>query len=397
LAIWLHGTLEISAIILAGGAGLTLGRGLLFPGTLSRRIAFLRSAQRGLKIMLGITPVFILAAIIESFATRYTDAPNLLRLLIILSSLAFILGYYVWYPWKKSLAGLDDDLDKLKLPVDDNLPIEFDEVKSTGTLFSDTFRLFKKLGSSLVLIAIVSAAVLSLYFLYINKNNDMLPLVSGDWFLVNLNRYFTFHQINEGFWLNLLLFSLVVGTVLYGFNKVYGNQKIRLAKWLSLLVILFLWQLLFLIPESWVWWALIIFTPFVFLLIVGVFDYSHKLNPERIITLVFTKIGQTLMLTFLILLVSIILFLVVYTPLMWFYVSIIQMNIDISDSYYTLLVVGIITWVLTFVFFTITALMLCGAIILYFNFSEVKYAEGLLRRVLNIKAKKLAYGLEREN
>jgi uncharacterized membrane protein SpoIIM required for sporulation len=56
LAIWLHGTLEISAIILAGGAGLTLGRGLLFPGTLSRRVAFLRSAQRGLKIMLGIHP-----------------------------------------------------------------------------------------------------------------------------------------------------------------------------------------------------------------------------------------------------------------------------------------------------------------------------------------------------
>src|SRR5680860_982615 len=33
LSIWTHGTLEISAIIIAGGAGITLGKGLLFPRT----------------------------------------------------------------------------------------------------------------------------------------------------------------------------------------------------------------------------------------------------------------------------------------------------------------------------------------------------------------------------
>ncbi|MCB0553221.1 MAG: stage II sporulation protein M, partial [Phaeodactylibacter sp.] len=35
LTIWIHGTLEISAIIIAGAAGLTLGKGLVFPGTYS--------------------------------------------------------------------------------------------------------------------------------------------------------------------------------------------------------------------------------------------------------------------------------------------------------------------------------------------------------------------------
>ena len=80
LGIWLHGTLEISAIILAGGAGLTLGRGLLFPGTFTRFEAFQMSAQRGIKVMLGITPVFIIAGFIESFATRFTDAPSILQI-----------------------------------------------------------------------------------------------------------------------------------------------------------------------------------------------------------------------------------------------------------------------------------------------------------------------------
>ena len=397
LTIWLHGTLEISAIILAGGAGLTLGRGLLFPGTLSRRLSFLNSAQRGLKIMLGITPVFVLAAIIESFATRYTEAPNLLRLLIILSSLTFILGYYVWYPWKKSLGGFDEELGMIKLPADHDLPLAFDEVKSTGTMLSEVFRLFRKLGSLPVLTATFSALALTMFFLYSNRNNDLLPLVSGDWIVINLNRYFTFHEINFGFWLNLVLFSLVIGSVLFSFNKINGNVKLRLSRWWLLPVILVFWQLIFVMPGNIVWWAVVFVTPFTFLLIAGMFDHTHKLNLQRIVILAFTHINQTLMLTFLLLLVSVILFFVVYTPLMWFYINIIQMNIDISDHYYTLFIVGTITFVLTLVFFIIIALMVSGSIILYYNISEAKYAEGLLAKVLNIKAKKLAYGLEREN
>ena len=49
LSIWTHGTLEISAIIIAGGAGITLGKGLLFPGTYSRFQGFQISARQGLK------------------------------------------------------------------------------------------------------------------------------------------------------------------------------------------------------------------------------------------------------------------------------------------------------------------------------------------------------------
>ena len=397
LAIWLHGTLEISAIILAGGAGLTLGRGLLFPGTLSRRLAFQSSAQRGLKIMLGITPVFIMAAIIESFATRYTEAPNILRVLIILSSLTFILGYYVWYPWKKSMDGFDEELEKLRLPPTEEQPIVLDEVKSTGAMFADTFRLFRKLGTLPVWTSIISGLVLTLFFLFQNRHNDLLPLVGGDWFVINLERYFTFYEIDLRFWLNLFLFTMVLGSVLYRFNRVYSKHKIIFMHWILLPVIIFFWQLLFLIPGNKAWWALIFGTPFIFLIIAGIFDNSHNIKPKRILTLTFTLVNQTLLLTLLLLMVSIILFLVVYTPLMWFYVDVVSMNIDISDNYYTFFIVGAITFVLTFVFFIITALMLFGMMIMYFHISEAKYAEGLISKVSKIKSKKLAYGLERES
>ena len=114
LAIWTHGTLEISAIILSGGAGLTLGKGLLFPGTFSRFHAFKISGMNGLKIIMGVAPVTLLAAFIEGFLTRHTDIPNAIRFSFILLSLAFVIIYFFWYPRKiaKNIQNLDEVTDE---------------------------------------------------------------------------------------------------------------------------------------------------------------------------------------------------------------------------------------------------------------------------------------------
>jgi uncharacterized membrane protein SpoIIM required for sporulation len=100
LSIWIHGTLEISAIIVAGAAGITMGNGWLFPKTYSRLVSFQRSAKRGGKIVVGTVPIFIIAGFLESFITRHTEFPNFIRLLIILLSLSFVVFYYVIYPRK---------------------------------------------------------------------------------------------------------------------------------------------------------------------------------------------------------------------------------------------------------------------------------------------------------
>ena len=98
LAIWLHGTFEISAIIIAGAAGLALGNGWLFPDTYSRGYAFKQGAKRGLKIIVGLIPVFITAGFIESYLTRHTEYPTSIRLSIILISLICVIFYYIIIP-----------------------------------------------------------------------------------------------------------------------------------------------------------------------------------------------------------------------------------------------------------------------------------------------------------
>ena len=101
LAIWLHGTLEIWSIIVAGAAGLALGNGWLFPEHIQDWNRSKRGAKRGVKIVVGTIPIFIMAGFIESFITRHTELPNILRLSLILISLAFIIFYYIYLPNKK--------------------------------------------------------------------------------------------------------------------------------------------------------------------------------------------------------------------------------------------------------------------------------------------------------
>jgi uncharacterized membrane protein SpoIIM required for sporulation len=96
--IWIHGTIEISVIIIAGCAGLVLGNGILFPKTYSRLDSFKQSIKAGLKIMLSTVPFFIIAGFLEGFVTRQTQMPDWLAILIIASSLFLIVYYYVIYP-----------------------------------------------------------------------------------------------------------------------------------------------------------------------------------------------------------------------------------------------------------------------------------------------------------
>jgi uncharacterized membrane protein SpoIIM required for sporulation len=100
LSIWIHGTLEISAIIIAGGAGIFMGNGWLFPGTYSRLESFKKSSKVGLKIMVGLIPVIITAGFLESYVTRHSEYTPLTKSLIILVSLAIVIFYFLYLPFK---------------------------------------------------------------------------------------------------------------------------------------------------------------------------------------------------------------------------------------------------------------------------------------------------------
>lgn len=98
LVVWIHGTLEISAIIIAGASGIILGNSILFPGTHTRLHSLKRGGKDGLKLMIGLVPIFIVAAFLEGFVTRYSTMPVWLSLSILTASLCFVVWYFIVYP-----------------------------------------------------------------------------------------------------------------------------------------------------------------------------------------------------------------------------------------------------------------------------------------------------------
>ncbi|TLM76282.1 MAG: stage II sporulation protein M [Actinobacteria bacterium] len=72
-----HGSLELPAIVLAGGSGLMLARAILFPGDLPRAASLRRAAGEAVRIVLGALPLFLLAGLVEGFFTPSATDPVL--------------------------------------------------------------------------------------------------------------------------------------------------------------------------------------------------------------------------------------------------------------------------------------------------------------------------------
>lgn len=98
LVIWIHGTIEIISFIIAGAAGLVLGNSFLFPKTYTRLTSLKRGAKDGMKMAIGLVPLFLTAAFFESFVTRHTEMPIWLSVSILTVSLVFMVWYVIIYP-----------------------------------------------------------------------------------------------------------------------------------------------------------------------------------------------------------------------------------------------------------------------------------------------------------
>lgn len=100
--IWIHGTIEISVIIIAGACGFILGNSFMFPGTLSRKENLILKTKEAITILLSTIPFFILAGLLEGFISRLYDLNLIISLAIILASATLILFYYVIFPYQQA-------------------------------------------------------------------------------------------------------------------------------------------------------------------------------------------------------------------------------------------------------------------------------------------------------
>ncbi|HEX5436967.1 MAG TPA: stage II sporulation protein M [Gemmatimonadaceae bacterium] len=77
-----HGVLELSAICIAGGAGLLLARAILLPGELTRREALVRQGRRALRLITASTILLLAAGSIEGLISPRASWPPLWKWLV---------------------------------------------------------------------------------------------------------------------------------------------------------------------------------------------------------------------------------------------------------------------------------------------------------------------------
>lgn len=97
-AIWIHGTIELSVIVIAGGCGFALGNSILFPKSFTRLESFKRGAKNASKVLISTVPLFIVAGTLEGFVTRYYQFSIWMCIVIILLSALLIIYIYLVRP-----------------------------------------------------------------------------------------------------------------------------------------------------------------------------------------------------------------------------------------------------------------------------------------------------------
>ncbi|MEO8473611.1 MAG: stage II sporulation protein M [Chryseolinea sp.] len=386
LSIWLHGTLEISSIILAGGAGLTLGSGLIFPGTYSRLQAFQLSAIRSLKLMVGITPVFVLAAIIESFLTRYTDVPDAVKLVIIILSAAFIIGYFIVYPWLKSRSGFEVPLVEVRLPPQIKETISYTRVKNNGEILKDTFLFYsrnvRKLLPWVVAVSLFSTTV----FFFLGQQEEFIVFEKEWWQILFSN--LTFAMITNTPW-SILINTISASVILYRVMKLLDGAasktkfKLDIQAFIQLfLITAVMYAAIYL--GGWGIFGLV--CTFGLMLLMAFTQLTEKSGlPYGVAKgwqLFFANIRLAGELQIMLLFLSFTFLLVLSAPLIWMYTSILQWNFAETDTWSNDIIRFLEVFIKTCLFYMILPVMAACTGYLYFTLEEINTANCLKESIL---------------
>jgi uncharacterized membrane protein SpoIIM required for sporulation len=314
LGIWIHGAFEISAIVLAGGAGLTIGNSWLFPGNQSRGQALKNGASRGIKIMIVLIPFIVAAGFLESYVTHhYDDLPDWTKWAIILFSFALMILTFVVWPFVVAQKYPEKVHEAEPLASNRSKPIEMEIARSLGQLIRDSLYLFGQQFSTLfpplflrVFVPIFLIVLTRAYFhsedlevTYFYDWYSHIGIMSGSsfnggidvvlwlsWVLgIGLSVYFTLKHIST---LNSSLFSrwlsglhsspdsyrdytllpMVIGTTLFSLHSSLLILHFSLS-------IILLTGIYYLFP----WYVFLFFTPFLpFFLMVPIVVFHEKIG-----------------------------------------------------------------------------------------------------------------------
>ncbi len=397
LTIWQHGVFEISSIILAGAAGLVLGKGLVFPGNFTRFQSLRISARRGLRLILGLIPVLIVAGFIEGFYTRFTTAPDLLRVGTILISVVFITGYYIVLPRYRGRRQSESSTTENTYETPTKFVHDSRQIYSGPQIFMLSFQVLKPHFGRVVkwtlLLAVVSAVLLFLlnYLGVLETYEGMLGFRP----IKTLQSNYLVPVIQT------LLFSLMGGILLRhgGRNDDSSTGRRGIIQFFRVLV-------LFAAAHAWLMLDSPFFAVLLFLvslqylvLVATIMAREGKGILSGVATSFFYlkgSFGKWLLLTILYLILGLLFYFVFMRLIAAMNNELVQMNLYGSEETGKQILFYIDAWYFNTVLLFALGLSFFGTRVLYFSLYETYHAEGLIEKISRIGKTKRIRGLVRE-
>lgn len=102
-----HGMLEMSAVIVAGAAGLRIGWTIIDPGERTRLNALTEESRRAGSVLVGLVVAFLLAALVEGFVTG-RPWPTSVRIGVGIGVFALFWGWTIRFAVQARRVGLDN-------------------------------------------------------------------------------------------------------------------------------------------------------------------------------------------------------------------------------------------------------------------------------------------------
>jgi uncharacterized membrane protein SpoIIM required for sporulation len=397
LAVWIHGAFEISSIVIAGAAGITVGNGLIFPKSYTRLQSLVFSAKRGLVIMLSLIPFFIIAGFLESYVTRhYQSIPDVVKALIILVSFTIMILYYVIYPHFVAKRH-PEKIEVKEIPrYIQKRPVEWFKIRNVGETFTDTFYIFVQKISHLsrIFFGVIFPLTLILcavIYLFEYRRFDYTDM---SWYenlgtLFGTGRDFRFYKL----FVWPLLLALLIGAVYFVTQD--DSEETLISNYFKFILKPFIWLYLF----SAAIFAFLIFSPgflifvlaFVspFLLLIPVIIIKEKKNFftafGRCFSLGKNSYGDALGSILVFSLITVIFFFFLKNPLTGGFLDLIvtivrEFTITVTDHYNIILSLVSSLIYLLFIFFMF-CLVFFSIILCYYNAAEKETATSLYDRL----------------
>jgi hypothetical protein len=344
-------------------------------------------------IMMAAVPLFVIAGFIEGFLTRHREVPDAVRLTIIFTSLAFILFFFVVYPFLRHRSGLT-----LKLPDPvrtSAVQMKYQSIVGLGEVVKQTFVMITKSVTFMLPVVLLCGGVLVSILLLTSFETvvDDYTLRLGYWeswisatikkIWWSLHNTATLYQ-SGGAVVMIVGTALVLGLILFlTLNHVSRKAPGAKPAGARAMVPALLFGGATAAPLLLVW-PLGLLASFVMLPLAAIVATSFVMRREGLpwgLKIVGNKFGRLLLSTTFHALLALILFVLINTPLTFILDGVLEWFIDVPGYQQEAYHIAIVTVLAVLSVSIGYALLVVGAVLQYFSLLEMQFAPDLKARI----------------